>query len=740
MNIDTNNQPGKLFGIFFRSSSSEEESTNSSCITNEQKLDFLSVNNRTIKLCAKRSLNFFCNRNEYVPIAIRNTTCYIKIEDFINKELVSQFSFNEIKTHKKSHEFLLNLFKTLLINEIYYLFNSTLPSSSKDNNYSLIQTLLDSHDVDIYHSAEEIISIIMGLKTQASHLDQTEILSIATSAIKSVLSTHKVTAYPLSLLNKHYYSMLMSKNYTEDEIAPTIQHAYMKMLQHSHLQRFLSLGIHSDCALSFFIEAERLRNLLEEEFKAKELSDEAAKTQADLCFAHFLDTVLDIQPTERMTLESGFTIMRIIKEFLTKEKGDISKSSISIGVLWTISRALQLQWNEIIALTTLYKYNCSIQKIQDLLLTPYAYKARLIKTTFMKIAAHLNANGMKKEIYCKREGGKLLRTTFAFAITQDDIYIVIKDGWHGTIGVGASKEVSIAISLCHPDKEFVRAKSKFPKKAPPKKKISTVEGMQYERQFLLGLHASLPKEEARYFAPPHTAAFSSPKESNNPRCILFQEKMNHSGNNFIKKWFNKHSLYATRDCAQAFSILHHRKFVHLDGKWANILIQGDCQNDTTPVQAKLTDFEFTCPIGKSANCGTYHYLSPEQLKGVNDKQIRSFNASPKHDSFALGIMICQIAGQIDIPQPINGAAVSFGELSENSLNDKIAHAKRKISSNQPQNYANTDAKEAEKQRNIKIQMLDIAIDLVKTNPEERLSCQDAALKLNQLIESNYPSA
>jgi hypothetical protein len=103
------------------------------------------------------------------------------------------------------------------------------------------------------------------------------------------------------------------------------------------------------------------------------------------------------------------------------------------------------------------------------------------------------------------------------------------------------------------------------------------------------------------------------------------------------------------------------------------------------------------------------------------------NMSSKMDSFGLGICILQLTAPFAFEK--NGTFPRFtdgwvpAELDDDQIEERLERIKTKIES---------DKSLSSEDQKIKLGLIEIAMDLLKNDPDERMTCQRAAKKLAQL--------
>lgn len=159
------------------------------------------------------------------------------------------------------------------------------------------------------------------------------------------------------------------------------------------------------------------------------------------------------------------------------------------------------------------------------------------------------------------------------------------------------------------------------------------------------------------------------------------------------------------------------------------------------IKAVLTNFEYSKDLGQNENVGTRggstYYFAPETIE---TKQI-----SKKTDSFNLGVsMIKTLTREYGINiddecvQDHAFTISSFGKLTESQVNDVMKKLKVSIHEKIAKKYKllskNIFEKDLEKEIKIMNEFIQVVEQLIKFKPEERLSCKDALIKIQQVLK------
>lgn len=316
--------------------------------------------------------------------------------------------------------------------------------------------------------------------------------------------------------------------------------------------------------------------------------------------------------------------------------------------------------------------------------------------TYLAIAHKIIDNGRQTEVYQKRIVNGKNRISHAFAISPEEIYIIPKQP---KLMKGTVKVVTVAFPLIHPDEEFVRLKMK------------ELDQVENEYNFIKMIHTKAQAEHiegSECLVPPHTFRALSMTKNQEGRFILFQKRFQGDGDT-LKQASIRQQICAFRDIARALSVLHKLNYAHMDVKPKNILIQGNILKGED-IKAKLCDFGVTSKIGDENKGYSIGYVSPE-------RQDENNKVNPSWDQFALGVSIFEtLLGRLP--------KVTLGLQDQGSLNACFKQLEGFISKK-----TNTTVHEKELQKSL----LNVAKQLTKIDPNERITCEQAAQELSELI-------
>jgi hypothetical protein len=294
----------------------------------------------------------------------------------------------------------------------------------------------------------------------------------------------------------------------------------------------------------------------------------------------------------------------------------------------------------------------------------------------------------------------------AFAISKSNIFINQKK-----FAEGSYKIISTALRINDLSEPFIRVKTK----KQPKTGNSLIDFISNqssinETKLESKLLEKLYKTNNPYLMLPYSCEIESMGEI----LILFQIKYDGEGTD-LKAAPIFQQLAALADYAKGLSLMHRVNYIHMDVKPGNILFQGDLNDLVIPIKGKVSDFGMTCLKGTHIKGGSPAYLPPEvfscgcfNLNGKTDANI---------DSFSLGVTIYEIIMNWEIDKALS-------QFSDHELD--IFFLKAKCTLSQSNDYP------------IQYAVLEVARNLLHTNPTKRISCDEAAKRLVQIQNKFYP--
>jgi hypothetical protein len=303
------------------------------------------------------------------------------------------------------------------------------------------------------------------------------------------------------------------------------------------------------------------------------------------------------------------------------------------------------------------------------------------------------------------------------------------------LGTGAYKKVLNALSLQDLE-EYVHGAIK-PRTSDFGKDLGELE-LQKEQTMLKNL------KDVPGIVPAHKFSLKTGSSKGGYKYVFLQKKMAGDGSKLLNATPRK-QLGAMRDVAKGLSGMHDKGYVHSDFKLVNMLVDKEGNG-------YVTDFGLSTENGKYKGT-TPIYASPELVNaratGMAANMHKACNS--KLDSYAFGLSMFQlIAPQNFIGSIINAipglkdivvegllsapimlkltippSVQDFNKLSQNEMNKLIEDSKQAIQK---------DKSLSKEEKSLKLQMLEISKRLMAANPEERMSCKEAAEKLDRLAK------
>lgn len=258
--------------------------------------------------------------------------------------------------------------------------------------------------------------------------------------------------------------------------------------------------------------------------------------------------------------------------------------------------------------------------------------------------------------------------------------------------------------------------------------------------------------------PPFESSLITSTKNQKTKFLLTQVMMDGTAADLNNHSFH-HTLNVWKGVARGLAHIHSKGSTHGDIKPPNILFKGDKNNLTHSVKGYVHDFGSFAKIGKY-NGGTTSYWPPEYFpiygKYLERKKknaanpgemasIRSWyskamseKATTKVDSFALGVSLWQsIIGDYKLSGCFTDKQHVFGEADDQQeIDDTIKHKIQTLNT----------TKIPVDELNMKKTALLIVRELTLLDPSKRMSCEEAATKLEELAkrfdikeQMNFPS-
>ncbi|WP_068469784.1 protein kinase domain-containing protein [Candidatus Protochlamydia phocaeensis] len=289
---------------------------------------------------------------------------------------------------------------------------------------------------------------------------------------------------------------------------------------------------------------------------------------------------------------------------------------------------------------------------------------------------------------------------YPFTLYDGGIYISREP-----LAKGGNKDINEAIQLNNLE-EYVEARSK------PSSIASAGANVRNLRKLhSLGIPHIVPNYKFSHIS----------EDSYEPSHYAVQQRMDGDGEKLKKVATPKQYCQVMRDVAIGLKEIHKQHFIHGDIKPANILFK---QQTDGQMKGYIHDFDtlFNTLIDdkKEFIGGTLTFLPPEHLDENGDLKINEQMINDKFDSFSLGITILAFVDP-KFNAPVNNFASK--KLKQDQMDGYLDSVSSKISKSSL----------SEDEKTLTLGMLEITKGLLKIDPDNRLSCADAAVGLDKLI-------
>ena len=287
------------------------------------------------------------------------------------------------------------------------------------------------------------------------------------------------------------------------------------------------------------------------------------------------------------------------------------------------------------------------------------------------------------------------RQTYPFYVDSEELLIV-----QGFVGRVTNRKVNdfLDLNTLRIDKVRIMAKNK-------PNNLSNVSRTLYE----VSLLKLFQTKGLRYFTPPFLKYMVQTR-----KFIGVAKKYPLNGKQLANSTVSAIRQLQIFKCnAIALSDLHAAGFVHSDFNPGNFLMDES--------SSYLTDFEHVKKIGENFQLGTPFYVPPEYCRLISSEYVglRTLPISEKFDSYSMGVSIVEIVANRD-PEGL----IHFACFTQQQITDYIRESQSII------DHSALSSKE----KIIKQKMLDVAHDLMKYDPNQRISCAQAVKDLDAIDE------
>lgn len=253
-----------------------------------------------------------------------------------------------------------------------------------------------------------------------------------------------------------------------------------------------------------------------------------------------------------------------------------------------------------------------------------------------------------------------------------------------------------------------------------------VEVINAEKEFKKEFTAFELLKGIDHIVPAYEVVVKTKTKDDKNKMVAIQTKLNGDCAHIAQKNVTPyHILSISLHVATALSQIHKRGLIHSDVKAANILIRGDVTNPKVRVEGLVHDFGLLAKP-REFRGGTPVYLPPEINLNENLSNQRQV-ASEKIDSFSFGVTLVDM---------LTGSSVYFneGQLMQQTFSKVTPEQLRAFIEDQTNKILSQKQGNPE-EKILKVEILKIAEKLLHHDPDKRLSCKEAAEKLEELTKA-----
>lgn len=303
-------------------------------------------------------------------------------------------------------------------------------------------------------------------------------------------------------------------------------------------------------------------------------------------------------------------------------------------------------------------------------------------------------------------------TRYSYMIKDNEIYIP-----YLPIGKGSFKRAFKALELTSLQKWARHA-------------IYDVGSMKAKQILNAEMEALEKVDGIPHTTPPYKTTMEVKKSWDVTKMIAIQTLMAGNGTQFRIDTPAISILLVATHAAEALAGMHQIALIHSDVKPDNILFRGNIRTGKD-VEGFLHDFGILTRPGKHRG-GTRFFLSPEITKATlkQDSKLKDKSTTQKIDSFSFGISLMQMLTGNYVPElkDIHGftGKTVYSDFNQVELNQLFNDQRILISKNEL-------LKDRDKE--IKLAMLNIAQELCLVDVESRKTCKWAFGKLSTLLKA-----
>jgi hypothetical protein len=335
-------------------------------------------------------------------------------------------------------------------------------------------------------------------------------------------------------------------------------------------------------------------------------------------------------------------------------------------------------------------------------------RKKMFLNTFLHIGKSLRTSDQADSYF------KSIKTkTFAYAIDNKD-RIFIR---YSKLSKGSYKQVDKAIMINNFTEQMLSDQVEKYVRIKPNKKSIAKYGLRFANFFVISDSYILKKLGISKFISGYNE-FEAITLSG--KVVAFQRQCDGDGKDLFGKPLKK-LLNIFVDVGSALNHTHEKGYTHRDLKPENILFIGD--------EGRLADFGLSQPNGQISADGTPHYLPPEAtvLKAKDIVIPSDCLTNEKIDSYGFGMTMLAIL----INQDSNSNKLPCFSLKrdEKAFDDEV----KEVLYQELTSILNNSSISLE-EKGMRIEILKVCDDLIKFKPEDRITC-DAAKKRLQNIQN-----
>lgn len=333
----------------------------------------------------------------------------------------------------------------------------------------------------------------------------------------------------------------------------------------------------------------------------------------------------------------------------------------------------------------------------------------VILNTFIQIGKEIVNQQIGHKIFKKSIKNSNQKKSYAFSLSDHKIMII-----KNKIGEGGQKIIHSALEIRFDSNNPSRFSENHIVRIKPNTKNSLLTLRELNNNLFRESKILMKYENCPYIVDPQQIwGYSSEK------VVMTQKKYSCDGIELCGAPVH-HQLSGLMHLGYGLQFIHEKGDVHMDVKLGNLFLEGNIK-DEKPVRGKVGDLGLLAGAGKKAKGCTPDQLPPECFNRNGD--LTPFQINAKIDCFSYGLTIINAL----LPQLFHLEIPYLpGCQSEQNFDKNFATFFRK--------FATHLKKQASSKENLKrMEMLKVAKQLVCFNPANRITCGEAAKKLESIL-------